>query len=287
MTRVTLGVLLGVGIGIVDVLMMLPLTFPDKRAALLGAFCSRFALGFFVATVRLPLPPLISGVLVGILTSLPDAIITKTYAPILITGIVFGAVAGWWLDDGPCRPRRSERHAEQRSADYSPRPRDGPQPEPEENQDGHHRRAMPVPRINRPFGADAPDVHRHCRQQHRRLMLDTEEPCDVAPHRLAERPVCRWPERAEAEVEDQPDQDLEVERADESSGGALVDRRPRFARGKPGDRADEHHDCRSQHDPAPVAVHQPEERVRVHAVDGCPRLGCASSPVGVAVNTPA
>lgn len=95
MTRVTLGVVLGLGFGVVDVLMMLPLSFPDKRAALLGAFCARFALGVFAATIRLSLPPVVSGVVVGVLTSLPDAIITKAYAPILVTGIVFGALAGW------------------------------------------------------------------------------------------------------------------------------------------------------------------------------------------------
>jgi hypothetical protein len=33
--------------------------------------------------------------LVGILTSLPDAIITGAYAPIMITGVVFGAIGGW------------------------------------------------------------------------------------------------------------------------------------------------------------------------------------------------
>ena len=90
-----MGLVLGLLIGTVDVLLMLPLQFPDRRAALLGAFSSRFALGFFAATVRLPVHPVVAGVLVGILTSLPDAIITKTYAPILITGVVFGAVAGW------------------------------------------------------------------------------------------------------------------------------------------------------------------------------------------------
>ena len=95
MTRVTLGLLLGVVIGVVDVLVMLPLTFPDKRAALLGAFCARFALGFFAATVRLPVPPIAVGVLVGVITSLPDAIITKAYVPIMVTGVIFGAVAGW------------------------------------------------------------------------------------------------------------------------------------------------------------------------------------------------
>jgi len=95
MTRVTLGLLLGVVIGGVDVLLMLPLTFPDKQSALLGAFCARFALGFFAATVRLPVSPILSGLVVGVLTSLPDAVITKAYAPIMITGVIFGAIAGW------------------------------------------------------------------------------------------------------------------------------------------------------------------------------------------------
>ena len=95
MPRVTLGVILGLAIGVVDVLLMLPLSFPDKRAALLGAFSARFALGFFAATVRLPWSPIITGIFVGILTSLPDAIITKAHVPIMVTGVVFGALAGW------------------------------------------------------------------------------------------------------------------------------------------------------------------------------------------------
>ena len=39
--------------------------------------------------------PILAGVLVGILTSVPDAIITKAYVPIMATGVVFGAIAGW------------------------------------------------------------------------------------------------------------------------------------------------------------------------------------------------
>ena len=97
MSRMSLGIVLGLSIGIVDVLLMLPLSFPDKRAALLGAFCARFALGFFAATVRLPWSPVVTGILVGVLTSLPDAIITKAYVPIMATGVVFGAVAGWMV----------------------------------------------------------------------------------------------------------------------------------------------------------------------------------------------
>ena len=95
MSRVPLGVLLGLTIGALDAALMLPLSFPDKRAALLGAFCARFALGFFAATVRLPMPPVLAGILVGILTSLPDAIITNAAVPIMLTGVLFGAIAGW------------------------------------------------------------------------------------------------------------------------------------------------------------------------------------------------
>jgi hypothetical protein len=95
MSRVRLGVLLGLVIGAVDVALMLPLSFPDKRAALLGAFCARFALGFFAATVRLGMSPILVGILVGVLTSLPDAIITNAAAPIMVTGVLFGAIAGW------------------------------------------------------------------------------------------------------------------------------------------------------------------------------------------------
>jgi len=95
MTRVVLGLLLGTVIGLVDVLLMLPLSFPDKRTALLGAFCSRFALGFLTAVVALPVPPMLAGVVVGVLTSLPDAIITKAFAPIMITGVIFGLGAGF------------------------------------------------------------------------------------------------------------------------------------------------------------------------------------------------
>ena len=74
--------------------LMLPLSF-HKRTALLAAFTSRFSLGFFVALINLRLSPIAAVVLVGLLTSVPDAIITKAYAPILATGLICGAIAGW------------------------------------------------------------------------------------------------------------------------------------------------------------------------------------------------
>lgn len=95
MRRTTLGVLLGVVVGAVDVGLMLPLSFPDKATALTAAFCSRFAIGFLAANVTLPCHQALAGELVGLLVSIPDALTTKAYAPILITGLVFGALSGW------------------------------------------------------------------------------------------------------------------------------------------------------------------------------------------------
>ena len=65
---------------------MLPMEFPDKRRALLDAFLSRFAIGFLIPLVKMPIPMWAVGAVVGLLISLPDAVITKAYAPILGTG---------------------------------------------------------------------------------------------------------------------------------------------------------------------------------------------------------
>jgi len=86
--------------GAVAVGMMLPMSFPDKKAALLGAFVSRFGIGSVIGCVKMPWPGWAIGLLFGLLLSLPDAIITKAYAPILILGglgglIIGGLIHGW------------------------------------------------------------------------------------------------------------------------------------------------------------------------------------------------
>ena len=95
MSPLILGVVGGLAFGIVDVLLMLPMQFPDKRTALTAAFASRFAIGFLIPLCKLPLPWFVSGAIVGLLVSIPDAIITKAYVPILVSGVVGGALLGW------------------------------------------------------------------------------------------------------------------------------------------------------------------------------------------------
>jgi len=94
------GVVAGVVFGTVAVGMMLPMSFPDKRAALLGAFADRFVIGLVIGCVQLPWPGWTVGLVFGLLLSLPSAIITKAYPPILIIGglgglVIGGLIHGW------------------------------------------------------------------------------------------------------------------------------------------------------------------------------------------------
>ena len=105
MSRLVLGAVCGLAYGALSAASMLPLDFPDKRAALLGAFLNRFGIGFVIGAARLPLPDWAAGLVFGLLLSLPDAVITKAYAPILLLGALGGAGIGfivgkWGASDG-------------------------------------------------------------------------------------------------------------------------------------------------------------------------------------------
>jgi hypothetical protein len=94
MSRLLLGTICGLIYGALSAASMLPLTFTDKTAALTGAFLNRFAIGFVIGAARLPIPAWANGLIFGSLLSLPDAIITKAYAPILILGAIGGLIIG-------------------------------------------------------------------------------------------------------------------------------------------------------------------------------------------------
>jgi hypothetical protein len=100
MSNPLLGVIAGVVFGAIAVATMIPMSFPDKRTALLGAFADRFAIGLVIGCVALPWPGWAVGLLFGLLLSLPSAIITKAYPPILILGglgglVIGGIIHGW------------------------------------------------------------------------------------------------------------------------------------------------------------------------------------------------
>ncbi|HUL14359.1 MAG TPA: hypothetical protein VLV88_00045 [Terriglobales bacterium] len=94
MSRLTLGVICGLVFGTVDVGIMLPMSFPNKTAAITAAFIARFGIGFAIGAARLPWPGWIVGLTFGLLLSIPDAIITKSYGPIVGMGAVGGTIIG-------------------------------------------------------------------------------------------------------------------------------------------------------------------------------------------------
>ena len=56
MSNPVLGLIAGVVFGAISVGLMIPMPFPDKRAALLGAFTDRFAIGLVIGCVQLAWP---------------------------------------------------------------------------------------------------------------------------------------------------------------------------------------------------------------------------------------
>jgi len=94
MSRVLLGAICGLVFGAIDIGIMLSMSFPDKKAAITAAFIARFAIGFAVGAARLPWPGWAVGLCFGLLLSVPDALITKAYGPIIGMGALGGTVIG-------------------------------------------------------------------------------------------------------------------------------------------------------------------------------------------------
>ena len=97
MSHVVFGLLCGLGFGVLDALLMLPLKFETKRKkyeALSGAFLERFMLGLLIPNVAFGINPILIGGLLGLGLSVPTAIITRAYVPIAAIGVVGGAAVG-------------------------------------------------------------------------------------------------------------------------------------------------------------------------------------------------
>jgi hypothetical protein len=100
MSKIVLGIICGIVFGGISAATMIPLKLEDKKAAMAGAFVNRFSIGFVIGATNLPLAGWLNGIVIGALLSLPDAIITKAWIPILtlgvIGGLIIGSVIGTW-----------------------------------------------------------------------------------------------------------------------------------------------------------------------------------------------
>jgi hypothetical protein len=97
MNNITLGLLCGIIFGLLDVLIMIPMKEPDKRKkreAMIGAFVERFMLGFLIPNVDVGTSYVINGLLLGLGLSVPTAIITRVYIPIIGMGLFGGLIIG-------------------------------------------------------------------------------------------------------------------------------------------------------------------------------------------------
>ncbi len=94
MNSIILGSILGTLFGLVVVLTKIPREVENKKASMLGALTNRFAIGFLIGTVSLPLESWLNGIIVGTLVSLPHMFVTKEYH-VLTFGVLGGAVIGF------------------------------------------------------------------------------------------------------------------------------------------------------------------------------------------------
>ena len=98
MNAITIGLIYGLAFGLFSSLIMIPMKYDSrrlKREAISSAFLDRFMIGLIVPNVTFGLDPIISGLIIGIGLSLPSAIITRAYAPIMVIGAVGGLIIGY------------------------------------------------------------------------------------------------------------------------------------------------------------------------------------------------
>lgn len=96
MTNIVKGLIAGTIFGVVSIIPMFFMTFENKTRAMTASFVSRFAIGFIIFNMDLPIPRWVKGGLVGLVLSLPDAIVTKQYGPILGLGVIGGVICGFF-----------------------------------------------------------------------------------------------------------------------------------------------------------------------------------------------
>ena len=97
MDPVALGIVFGVGFAALDLVTMARLRWSDRRykvEALTAAVIERFMIGLLIPTTDLGTPRWLTGVILGIMLSLPSALLTKAYQPLIGMGIVAGLVLG-------------------------------------------------------------------------------------------------------------------------------------------------------------------------------------------------
>ena len=97
MDPIPLGIVFGIGLAAVSVAMMVPMQWESRRRqmeAIAAAATDRFMIGLLIPNTDLDLPRWLTGVVIGVALSIPDAITTKAYPQILGLGLAGGLLLG-------------------------------------------------------------------------------------------------------------------------------------------------------------------------------------------------
>jgi len=96
--KVKNGLMAGFIFGILDIIPMFFMDFKNASIAITGAFINRFAIGLLIFVSEFGISGWIKGIIIGTLLSLPDALITGVYSPIIGIGILGGIILGYLSD---------------------------------------------------------------------------------------------------------------------------------------------------------------------------------------------
>jgi hypothetical protein len=94
MTNILKGVIAGTIFGIASLIPMAFLKIENKGKAMTASFLNRFAIGFIIFNMDIGMAPWLKGGLVGLVLSLPAAIISGKYPPIIVLGVAGGIICG-------------------------------------------------------------------------------------------------------------------------------------------------------------------------------------------------
>lgn len=97
MNTLMLGVFCGLAFGILNIPSMLQMNFNsgrEKWETISAGFIERFLIGFLIPNAQLGLSPIYTGVVLGFGFSLPSAIISRAYEPIISNGVIGGLAIG-------------------------------------------------------------------------------------------------------------------------------------------------------------------------------------------------
>ena len=94
MSEIVRGTIAGIIFGIASLIPMIFIKIDEKAKAMLASFVNRFTAGFVIFNMSLPIDNWLKGALVGLVFSLPPAIISGKYPPIVGLGIIGGIICG-------------------------------------------------------------------------------------------------------------------------------------------------------------------------------------------------